>query len=122
VRTVVRGLTVFFKHVEFLNIFQYGLFSYQFFCHKLLRWLVPFFLISALASNVILSVTSDFFLFLLAGQLVFYGIGVYGWITQSLNGVLKIPMFFMVVNIAIAAAWWQYIAGKRVVLWEPSQR
>jgi len=40
VRTVLRGLTIFFKHLEFLNIFKYGLFSYQFFCHKLLRWLV----------------------------------------------------------------------------------
>jgi len=122
VRTVLRGLTVFFKHLEFLNFFQYGLFSYQFFCHKLLRWLVPFFLIAALISNVILAFTSGFFLFLLVGQFVFYGIGVYGWVTKSLSGVLKIPMFFMVVNTAIAVAWWEYLAGKRVVLWEPSAR
>ena len=27
-----------------------------------------------------------------------------------------------VVNIAIAVAWWQYLAGRRVVLWEPSER
>ena len=37
VRTVVRGLTVFFRHLKFLNIFRYGFFSYQYFCHKLLR-------------------------------------------------------------------------------------
>ncbi len=37
VRTVLRGQTVFFNHLEFLNIFRYGLFSYQFFCHKLMR-------------------------------------------------------------------------------------
>jgi len=122
VRTVLRGLTVFFKHLEFLNVFQYGLFSYQFFCHKLLRWLVPVFLVAALVSNVILAFTSVFFLFLLVGQFLFYGIGVYGWVTQSLSGVLKIPMFFMVVNVAIAVAWWKYLTGKRVVLWEPSTR
>jgi len=122
VRTVLRGLTVFFKHLEFLNFFQYGLFSYQFFCHKLLRWLVPFFLIAALISNVILVFTSGFCLFMLAGQLAFYGIGIYGCITQSLSGVLKTPMFFMVVNAAIAVAWWKYLAGNRVVFWEPSAR
>src|SRR5882672_703822 len=41
IRTIIRGLTVFFRHVELLNIFRYGMFSYQLFCHKLLRWMVP---------------------------------------------------------------------------------
>jgi cellulose synthase/poly-beta-1,6-N-acetylglucosamine synthase-like glycosyltransferase len=122
VRTVLRGLTVFFKHLEFLNVFKYGLFSYQFFCHKLLRWLVPFFLIAALISNVILVFSSVFFLILLVGQFLFYGIGVYSLFSKSLIGVLKIPMFFLVVNTAIAVAWWQYLTGKRVVFWEPSVR
>jgi len=128
VRTVLRGLTVFFKHLEFLNVFQYGLFSYQFFCHKLLRWLVPFFLAAALVINVILAFTSGFFLFVLAGQFVFYGIGIYGLFGKNFKFLifsfefLKIPMFFMVVNAAIGVAWWQYLAGRRVVLWEPSER
>jgi cellulose synthase/poly-beta-1,6-N-acetylglucosamine synthase-like glycosyltransferase len=122
VRTVLRGLTVFFKHLEFLNGFRYGIFSYQYFCHKLLRWLVPFFLFGALVSNVILIRSSVLFLLLVWGQLLFYGIGIYGWGTHSLKGVLKIPMYFLVVNAAITIAWWQYLAGKRVVLWTPSQR
>ncbi|HFD32725.1 MAG TPA: glycosyltransferase family 2 protein [Gammaproteobacteria bacterium] len=122
IRTVLRGLTVFFNHLEFLNIFQYGLFSYQLFCHKLLRWLVPFFLVAALTINIILASSSIFFLILLPIHLAFYTIGVYGWLTQSLNGVFKIPMFFLIVNIAIAVAWWQYLTGKRVVLWTPSER
>jgi len=122
VRTVLRGLTVFFKHLEFLNIFKYGLFSYQFFCHKLVRWLVPLFLVILLASNVVLALSSLFYLVLLICQLAFYSIGIYGWLTQSLSGILKIPMFFLVVNAAIAVAWWQYVTGKRVVLWTPSQR
>ena len=121
-RTVLRGLTVFFKHLEFLNVFKYGLFAYQFFCHKLLRWLVPFLLIALLLSNAVLAVSSWFYLLLLIGQLSFYGIGIYGWLTQSLTGILKIPMFFLVVNTAIAVAWWQYLTGKRVVLWTPSER
>jgi glycosyltransferase involved in cell wall biosynthesis len=122
VRTVLRGLTVFFRHLEFLNGFRYGLFSYQYFCHKLLRWLVPFFLLGALISNMVLAGSTPFFGLILFAHLLFYGIGIYGWITQSLQGVLKIPMYFLVVNAAIAVAWWQYLTGKRVVLWTPSQR
>jgi cellulose synthase/poly-beta-1,6-N-acetylglucosamine synthase-like glycosyltransferase len=121
-RTVLRGLTVFFNHLEFLNIFKYKLFSYQLFCHKLLRWLVPFFLVTTLTLNAVLAASSSFFLILLFSQLLFYIIGLYGWFTQSLSGVFKIPMFFVVVNTAIAVAWWQYMTGKRVTLWTPSTR
>ena len=110
------------EHIEFLNILQYGLFSYQFFCHKLLRWLVPFLLIGALVCNTILAFSSWLYLLVLIGQLAFYGIGIYGWLTQSLSGIWKIPMFFLVVNFAIVLAWWRYVTGKRVVLWTPSER
>lgn len=122
VRTVLRGLTVFFKHFEFLNVFRYGLFSYQFFCHKLLRWLVPFFLILALVVNVLLVQGSQIYSYLLVGHIGFYGVAVFGWLTQSFKGVMKIPMFFLVVNAAIFVAWCQYLTGKRVVLWTPSNR
>jgi len=122
IRTVLRGLTVFFKHLEFLNIITYGLFSYQFFCHKLLRWLVPFFLVVAFFSNIVLAQSSVFFVALLAGQIIFYTIAILGWATLSLKGVLKIPMFFVVVNAAIVVAWCKYLTGKRVILWTPSER
>jgi len=87
-----------------------------------MRWLVPFFLLTALLSNGILAVSSLSFLMLFIGQLVFYAIGIYGSLTSSLSGILKIPMFFLVVNVAIAVAWWQYVTGKRIVLWTPSRR
>ncbi|HDZ76034.1 MAG TPA: glycosyltransferase family 2 protein [Desulfobacteraceae bacterium] len=122
VRTVVRGITVFFGHLEFLNPFRYGLFAYQFFCHKLLRWLVPFFLISALVANVCLALNSFFFQFLLFGQLLFYGLGILSWKTQKLHGLLKTPMFFLIVNAAIFIAWIKYLKGERIVQWTPSQR
>ena len=122
VRTVLRGLTVFFSHLEFLNFFRYGLFSYQFFCHKLLRWLVPFFLIIAFVCNAILSMSSWFFMAVLIVQIFFYGIAIYGWLTQSLKGIWKVPFFFLQVNWAILVAWKKFLSGERVVLWTPSKR
>ncbi len=122
VRTVLRGMTVFFKHLEFLNVLRYGLFSYQFFCHKLMRWLVPFFLIGALLSNLLLAFTSNLFMALIIGQVIFYVFAILSWIKPSFRGILKIPMFFLVVNSAIVVAWCQYFTGKRVVLWTPSKR
>lgn len=124
VRTVVRGLTVFFQNMEFLNIVRYGFFSYQYFCHKLLRWLVPLFLFFALVSNIILAAQSYFFFIVLLGHLLFYGIAFWGWghENKAPNIFVKIPMYFVVVNASILIAWWRYLMGQRLVMWTPSER
>ena len=122
IRTVLRGLTVFWTHTDLLNPLAYGLFAYQFFCHKLLRWLVPFFLAVAFATNLILAFDSLLFQVLFFGQMFFYGMGIVGWKTEKLHGIFKIPTFFLIVNAAILIAWWKYLKGERIVLWTPSQR
>lgn len=124
VRTVLRGLTVFFKNLEFLNVFRYGLFSYQFFCHKLLRWLVPLFLAGALLANAVLAPVHPLYLVLFLLQCAFYLLGLIGWCSPPLATRIpvKIPLYFITVNLAIAVAWLRYLRGNRLVMWTPSQR
>jgi hypothetical protein len=124
VRTVVRGLTVFFRNLEFLNPLRYGFFSYQFICHKLLRWLVPLFLLSAFTTNMALVPDSLVYSFLLMGQVGFYAAAIWVWRRPSppTHAVLKIPAYFLAVNAAIILAWWRYFRGQRLVMWTPSQR
>jgi glycosyltransferase involved in cell wall biosynthesis len=124
VRTVVRGLTVFFRHLELLNFFKYGLFSYQLFCHKLLRWLVPVFLAVSLASSAALAPKSPLFRVLLFGQLGFYGLAVWG-LKGSRDGggtITRVPAYFLTVNASIFVAWWRYLRRERIVMWNPSER
>ncbi len=123
VRTVLRGLTVFFRHIEFLNVFKYGLFSYQYFCHKLLRWSVPFFMISGLLANMALALYSKFYAGMLVLHILFYGIAYFGWRNQLKEiKIIKIPYYFTSVNISILIAWWKYINNQRVVMWNPTER
>lgn len=124
VRTVLRGLTVFFRNPEFLNFFRYGLFSYMYCCHKLLRWMVPLFLVTALAANLVLSLNSIGYSIILLLQICFYGIALAGWLAKSPPSrfAFKIPMYFVTVNLAIFVAWWRYFRGKRMVMWAPSER
>ncbi len=124
IRTIVRGLTVFFHHLEFLNVLKYGFFSYQYFCHKLLRWLVPVFLFTLFASNVILVGISQLFLVILSGQFIFYCLAIWGWKGRSLSSwpLIKVPVYFLAVNASISVAWWRYLKGDRVVMWAPSER
>ncbi|PTB98769.1 glycosyl transferase [Marinobacter sp. Z-F4-2] len=44
-RTVIRGWTALARHPEVLNPFRFGLFAWQVFSHKLMRWAVPWFLL-----------------------------------------------------------------------------
>lgn len=125
VRTVLRGLTVFFHNLEFLNIFRYGVFSYQYLCHKMLRWMVPFLLIILFTVNASLAFISNIYLVLLVVQILFYGIGLlslYSNMYISGNIIFKIPVYFITVNASILVAWFRYIAGQRVVIWSPSVR
>ncbi len=124
VRTVLRGMTVYFRHLEFLNPFNYGLFAYQFFCHKLLRWLVPLFLLLALGTNLLLAPTSTPYTLLLLLQLTFYAAALQGWrqVQTPAHPLLKIPLYFVTANLAILVAWCQYFRGRRMVMWAPSER
>ncbi len=125
VRTVLRGLTVYFRHIELLNVFRYGLFSYQYLCHKLLRWLVPMFLGIAFMSNLVLAFRSRIYFGLLLAQIVFYGMAAWGWRRVGDapgQNVVKIPAYFMAVNASIAVAWWRYFRRQRIVMWTPSER
>lgn len=124
VRTVLRGLTVFFNHLEFLNIFQFGFFSYQYFCHKLMRWLVPLFLLSAFVSGAALVFHSSFYSLLFLFQAAFYLSALIGILSpaQTRMVFIRIPSFFIVVNASIFVAWLKFFKGERVTLWQPSVR
>jgi glycosyltransferase involved in cell wall biosynthesis len=122
IRTVVRGLTVFFRHLEFLNPWRYGLFAYQYACHKLLRWLVPVLLLIALLAHLRLAWESRAYLLALIPHAGFYLAAFWGWRSAGPPLLTRVPMYFLAVNAAILVAWWRYVRGERLVMWTPSQR
>jgi hypothetical protein len=124
VRTVLRGIAVLMRSLPMFNPFRYGLFSWQLFSHKLCRWLVPFAMIVALASNIALATQSTLYRALLVGQTSFYVLAIaYAscqWMPKS--NLFRLPSFFVLVNLSILDAWIRYVRGDRVFRWEPSKR
>ncbi|MGI0014640.1 MAG: glycosyltransferase family 2 protein, partial [Nitrososphaera sp.] len=123
-RTVLRGITVFMKSLPLLDPFRYKLLAWQLLSHKLARWLVPFAMISAYLSNIVLVPQSSLYAMSLFLQTSFYGIAVAGlWTTRfSQTTWLKLASFLVLVNLSILRAWYLYATGQRVVAWEPSKR
>jgi hypothetical protein len=124
VRTVLRGIAVLMRSLPMLNPFQYGLFAWQLFSHKLCRWLVPFAMIAALLSNIVLAMGSPIYRVILIGQILFYGLAAAyvgcDWFPKS--HVFRLPSFFVLVNLSILDAWMRFLRGDRVFRWEPSKR
>lgn len=124
VRTSIRGMTTLFAYGRLLNPFRFGVFALQLWSHKILRWAVPFLLLSALLSAGLL-VPSPFFTAVLVLQVLFYllalaaHLGVLG-VQRTLPG--KVALYFTAVNAALLVAWMRYLGGARQELWVPSQR
>lgn len=128
VRTVLRGISVMMKNLSLLNPIRYGLFAWQLFSHKIGRWLVPFFLILAFISNLSIIGDSFFYVFTFVLQVAFYFLA-YAYFQAGKRreqgafvNLMKIPYFFVTVNLSILVAWWRYIKGERAIFWEPSKR
>ncbi len=125
IRTVITGFGVFFNTLEIMNVFKYGLYAWEIFSHKLMRWLVPWFLLLLFVVSTIGTIQHDTIsTIMFALQLLFYSSALLGKYSEMLKKIffIKIPFYFMEVNAAIAVAWLQYAAGKRVKMWEPSKR
>jgi len=124
VRTVLRGMSGLGRHLDVLNPAKFGLFAFQVFSHKLMRWLVPVFLLTTLLLNLLLLGGGLFYKLTLLLQLIFYGAGIVAHLKPRLreNPLLRVVYFFLQVNVAIVQAWLLYLSGRRIAVWQPSQR
>ncbi len=124
VRTVLRGITAVARNLDVLNPFRYGLFAFQLFSHKLMRWAVPWLLIAVAGISIAMWPDSLFARLVVLGQALFYGIVVLGTLIPALqrSSLVRIPVFFVQVNVGIAHATCNFLMGKRIVAWTPSKR
>lgn len=125
VRIVNRAWRATLKMKALLNPFRYGFFAVQFLSHKVLRWLVPWFMLLVLATNAMLATRSPLYLVLLAGQLVFYGLAMAGRQLAGHGGGLArltaIPYYFCLVNLASLVALVEVVQGKEYRTWSSSR-
>jgi cellulose synthase/poly-beta-1,6-N-acetylglucosamine synthase-like glycosyltransferase len=124
VRTVLHGLEVLFMFKRILNPFRYGFYSLQMASHKLLRWLVPFFLLVVLIANGALVNDGLFYRLALLGQLILYCMAILAYAVPKLQeiSIFRIPLFFCMVNLSILGGWYQFLRGEKQVVWTATRR
>ena len=124
VRTALRGMTAVAVMREVLNPFRYGLFAFQVWGHKVMRWLVPWFMIPLLVTSLWLAHAHAIYAIVLAAQCAGYGAALLGQVVPASrrSALVRLAYFFVQVNIALAQAGVQFLQGRRIVTWEPSAR
>ena len=132
VRIAAGGVQTMLRLGYLLNPFRYGLLSWQYFSHKVLRWSVaPVFLFLFLPVNIALVAsrgawtTLQFPTLVLWFQLFCYALAMAGWFLEHRRLRLKIffaPYYFVAINYASIKGIIRYFKGQQKVTWEKSRR
>lgn len=127
VRIAAGGLQAVVRLAPLLNPFRYGLLSFQYLSHRVLRWtLAPLLLPTLLILNLLLAVQGHlFYQLLLGGQLLFYLAAMAGWLLEQHKLKIKaffIPYYFCLMNWAMYAGFVRLLRGKQSVIWEKAKR
>lgn len=121
VRIVNRAWRALMSMPHLMNPLRHGWFAAQVISHKLLRWLVPLFMIVAFAANVALALMGGwFYRTLLAAQLLFYALALAGRLLARRGEpprIVAIPWYFVMVNVASLRGIWDAFAGKTYTTW-----
>jgi len=121
IRVGLRSLSALATRRRFLNPLHYGLFAWQLWSHKLLRYLSPLFVLLALVTNIALALQGRYE-FLMALQAAALGAGMIGFLPGRLfrhSRLMAQPYYFLLTNVASAISLVRFLRGERVVTWTP---
>ena len=124
IRTVIRGVTAIVRHPEVLNPFRMGMFAFQVWSHKIMRWGVPWFMLLFAITTLMLPGQGIIYTVALAAQVLFYALALLGWLSVAMreNTLVRLIFFFVQTNLALAQATAAFLLGKRMTVWAPSKR
>ena len=122
VRIMTQTFADLWRNRRMLNPLTSGFYAVQLLSHKVMRYLVPLFLIASFFASTALASRSIVFAVILAGQIGFYAAaGLAGLLERSglHSRLLAIPQYFVLGNIASLIAFFHFLRGERFARWEP---
>jgi cellulose synthase/poly-beta-1,6-N-acetylglucosamine synthase-like glycosyltransferase len=125
VRVITQTFTDLWRHRAMMNPLRSGFFALELLSHKVLRYVVPVFLIAMFVSAAMLAVGSRFYVSTLVAQILFYAFAGIGWMLELANShrlrFLALPQYFVLANLASILAFYKFLSGERYARWEPDR-
>jgi len=132
VRICAGGFQSMLRLKQLLNPFKYGILTFQYISHRVLRWAVsPFLLMLIMILNVFLLASDSTMLgpsiykIFFGAQLTFYIFALIGWIFEHREIKFKpffIPYYFLIMNFSAYLGLLRFIHGNQSVKWERAVR
>lgn len=129
VRIAAGGLQSIWRLRSLFNIFKYGMLSFQYVSHRVLRWsLTPALLFLLLPINIVLAIFAPspyIYQLLLALQCIFYLAGLWGYYlsTKAIkNKFLFVPYYFLFMNVNVIKGFFYLRKKKGSGAWEKAKR
>ena len=126
IRICAGGFQSIGRLVHLLNPFRYGLLTFQYVSHRVMRWTIaPLCLLILLISNIALYGTSPFYQITLYGQVFFYLLAGIGYLLERKKMRVKaffIPFYFSFMNYSVFLGFARYMRNSQTQLWEKAKR
>ena len=128
VRIAAGGIQSLFLLGKALNPFRYPLLAFQFFSHRVLRWVfcAPAFIFLLISNGAILfQESTSLFTLIMLLQIAFYLCAIIGWQLAKNNRyffLFNIPFYIVFMHAAMLAGIVRYANGQQSVLWEKAKR
>ncbi len=126
IRIAAGGIQSIIRLKSLLNPFKYGVVTFQFISHRVLRWTVaPLALPLIFIINALLLEHGMVYRALFVLQILFYLAALVGWLLEKKKIRLKllfIPYYFCMMNYAVYKGMIRYFRGRQSVLWERAAR
>ena len=100
----------------------FSIIGFCFISHKLIRWMGPFILLIAYASNFVLAFTNQFYLFLFLMQSLLLIVFMILRNKKSMPEALRFITYFYNMNLALLIGFVQFVKGVEAGTWEPTKR
>lgn len=127
IRIAAGALQAVWRLRSLLNPFKYGLLSFQYISHRVLRWtLAPLALPIIFLLNIwLVKGNSLLYKALLVCQTLFYAFAILGYIFERKQLKIKaffVPYYFCVMNYAMYRGFFRLVGGRQSVVWEKAKR
>jgi cellulose synthase/poly-beta-1,6-N-acetylglucosamine synthase-like glycosyltransferase len=122
IRIINQGIKISYRYAS-LIIKSKPLFIIEYLSHKLLRWFIPFIMVSILIVNYLL-MRSYVYNALFALQIIFYSLALAGLCLEKKKVKLKLlslPFYFCLLNAAALFGIFSAIFQKKFNIWEKAQ-
>jgi len=123
VRISAGGFQAMWRLIRIMNFFRYGILSFQYISHRVLRWtLAPLGLPVVFVGSALLAFRGELiFLILFVLQILFYLLALAGAIFRNSHVKMKIlfiPFYFCMMNYAVCKGFLRFVRKRQTSIWE----